>query len=161
MFSRTKKDSHPFGWLSFLFASAELVLCSPGYETDERSSLGHEPDRRRWREEGGRSECRGLYFQGGFDRRRKYRAPQTGRYAEPFLVNVRHKDNKSSPASATNNANRFRYRRKKSSNHNGYWIFLSHFFKWNSIDILSQKRLSGRTWTKFNRYKGQILRLIS
>ena len=35
----------------------------------------------------------------------------------------------SSPASATNNANRFRYRRKKSSNHNGYWIFLSHFFK--------------------------------
>ena len=31
--------------------------------------------------------------------------------------------------SATNNANRFRYRRKKSSNHNGYWIFLSQFFK--------------------------------
>lgn len=31
----------------------------PGYEADERSSLGHEPDRRPWREEGGRSECRG------------------------------------------------------------------------------------------------------
>ena len=29
----------------------------------------------------------------------------------------------SSPASATNIANRFRYRRKKSSNLGGYWIF--------------------------------------
>ena len=38
MFSRTKKDSQPFGWLSFLSAAAELVLCAPGYETDERSA---------------------------------------------------------------------------------------------------------------------------
>jgi len=36
---------------------------------------------------------------------------------------------KSSPASATNNANRFRYRRKKSSNLGGYWIFYPIFFK--------------------------------
>ena len=35
----------------------------------------------------------------------------------------------SSPASATNNANRFRYRRKKSRNLGGYWIFLSLFLK--------------------------------
>ena len=53
MFSRTKKDSQPFGWLSFLSAAAELVLCAPGYETDERSSLGKRADRRRWREKGG------------------------------------------------------------------------------------------------------------
>ncbi len=46
-----KKDSHPFGWLSFLFASVELVLCSPGYETGERSSLGKRGERRLWREE--------------------------------------------------------------------------------------------------------------
>ena len=98
-----------------------------GYETDERSSLGHEPDRRRWREEGGRSECRGLYFQGGFDRRRKYRAPQTGRYAEPHFTNVRHKDNKSRPASATNNANRFRYRGRKVRNRYGFGLFLYKF----------------------------------
>ena len=31
------------------------------------------------------------------------------------------------PTPATNNANRFRYRRKKSSNLGGYWIFLSFF----------------------------------
>ena len=61
MFSRTKKDSQPFGWLSFLICGAELVLSAPGYEADERSSLGHEPDRRRWRKEGGRSECRGRH----------------------------------------------------------------------------------------------------
>ena len=35
----------------------------------------------------------------------------------------------SSPASATNNANRFRYRRKKPSNHNGYWAFFIPFFQ--------------------------------
>ena len=28
------------------------------------------------------------------------------------------------PSSATNNANRFKLRCKKSSNHNGYWIFI-------------------------------------
>ena len=28
-------------------------------------------------------------------------------------------------------------------------------------DIISQKRPLERTWTKFNRYQGQILRLIS
>ena len=28
-----------------------------------------------------------------------------------------------------NNANRFRYWRKKSSNHNGYWIFFIPFFQ--------------------------------
>ena len=37
----------------FFRAQAELVLFSPGYESDERSSLGERPDRRRWREEGG------------------------------------------------------------------------------------------------------------
>ena len=40
-----------------------------------------------------RASGSGLYFQGGFDRRRKYRAPQQGRYAEPIFENVRHKDN--------------------------------------------------------------------
>ncbi len=49
--SATKKDSHPFGWLSFLFTSAELALYAPGYESDERSSLGERGERRRWREE--------------------------------------------------------------------------------------------------------------
>ena len=47
---RAKKDSQPFGWLSFLFASAELVLWSPGYASDERSSLGERPDRRQWQD---------------------------------------------------------------------------------------------------------------
>ena len=35
----------------------------------------------------------------------------------------------SSPVPATNNANRFRYRRKKPSNHNGYWAFFIPFFQ--------------------------------
>ena len=40
----------------FLFAPAELVLYAPGYESDERSSLGERAERRRWwmkRGEGG------------------------------------------------------------------------------------------------------------
>ena len=78
-----------------------LRNCHPGYENDERSSLGERPDRRQWREEGG-ERVAGV----GEGRRRSVakdirRALQQGRYAEPFLVNVRHNDNKSSPASAT------------------------------------------------------------
>ena len=46
--SATRKDSHPSGWLSFLSATAELVLWPPGYETDERSSLGKRGARCRW-----------------------------------------------------------------------------------------------------------------
>ena len=46
--SATKKDSQPFGWLSFLSASAEWGLCAPGYETDERSSLGKRGERCQW-----------------------------------------------------------------------------------------------------------------
>ena len=38
MFSRTIKDSQPFGWLSFLPVLVELVRWSPGYEADERSA---------------------------------------------------------------------------------------------------------------------------
>ena len=41
------------------FGYEERFKRPPGYETGERSSLGHEPDRRQWREEGERSECRG------------------------------------------------------------------------------------------------------
>ena len=36
-----------------MVAEAEWGLCAPGYESDEHSSLGKRPDRRRWREEGG------------------------------------------------------------------------------------------------------------
>jgi len=39
-----------------------------------------------------RASGSGLYFQGGIDRRRKYRAPQQGRYAELIFEDVRHKD---------------------------------------------------------------------
>ena len=46
--SATKKDSQPFGWLSFLFAAAKLVLRSPDYESDERSSLGKRGERCLW-----------------------------------------------------------------------------------------------------------------
>ena len=62
----------------------------------------------------------------GSVRRRKYRAPQQGPHqfnADPIAdTNL-----KSSPASGTNNANRFKYRRKKSSTQNGYWIFIPFF----------------------------------
>ena len=47
------------------------------------------------------------------DRRGKYRAPQ--------------QSVGSSPAYATNNANRFRYRRRKVRNHNGFGLFLYKF----------------------------------
>ena len=75
----------------FFRAQAELVLCAPGYETDERSSLGERGERRRWREK--RPErVAGV----GEGRRRSdaediRRAPQQGRYAEPLLVYVQHK----------------------------------------------------------------------
>ena len=51
----------------------------------------------------------------------------------------------SSPASATNIANRKRYRFKKPRNQNGFWVFSCHFSRWNSKDIISQKRPLGRT----------------
>ena len=35
------------------------------------------------------------------------------------------------PASATNNANRFRYRRRKVRNHNGFGVLLCHFSKYD------------------------------
>ena len=47
--------------------------------------------------------------------------------------------------SATNNANRKRYRFGKPRNHNGFWVFSCHFSRWNSKDIISQKRPLGRT----------------
>jgi len=50
---------------------------------------------------------------------------------------------------------------EKPGNHNGFRVFSCHFSRWNSKDIISRKRPLGRTWTKFNRYQGQILRLIS
>ena len=56
-----KKKPHPKGWGFFLVAKAELVMWPPGYETDERSSLGHEPERCRWQMQRGRSECRGRW----------------------------------------------------------------------------------------------------
>ena len=43
----------------------------------------------------------------------------------------------SSPASATNNANRFRYRSRKVRNHSGFGLFLYEFSQLNFIDILS------------------------
>jgi len=73
----------------------------------------------------------GLYFQGGCDRRRKYRAPQ--------------QDGGSSPPSATNIANRTRYRFGKPRNHSGFGVLLYHFLKLKSKDIISQKRPLGRT----------------
>ena len=116
-----KKRHHPFGWcLSLLRNSVLIDLRVPGGERGERCLTADTATR---------ASGSGLYFQGGSDRRRKYRAPQQG-------VG-------SSVPSATNNANRFRYRRRKSSNHNGYWIFLSHFSKWNWVDIIRPKRLSG------------------
>ena len=51
----------------------------------------------------------------------------------------------SSPASATNNAHRFRYRRRKVRNYNGFGLFLYKFLRLKYIDILLRKRLSGRT----------------
>ena len=66
---------------------------SPGYETDERSLLGKRGEHRRWREERpersaavGLNQCllrQALIYAG-------YRKP--GRYAEPMIENVRHKD---------------------------------------------------------------------
>jgi len=47
-----------------------------------------------------------------------------------------------------NIANRFRYRRRKVRNHNGFGLFLYEFLQLIFIDILSPKRLSGRTLTK-------------
>ena len=38
--TRKRKTTQLGGLFFFLFASAELVLCSLGYESDERSSLG-------------------------------------------------------------------------------------------------------------------------
>ena len=55
----------------------------------------------------------------------------------------------SSPASATNIANRKRYRFGKPRNHNGFWVFSCHFSRCNSKDIISPKRPLGRTWTKY------------
>ena len=52
-------------------------------------------------------------------------------------------------APLANIANRKRYRFGKPRNHNGYWVFSCHFSKLNSKDIISQKRLLGRTWTKY------------
>ena len=49
----------------------------------------------------------------------------------------------SSPASATNNANRFRYRRKKPSNHNGYWAFFIPFFQVKLNRYLNPKTAFG------------------
>ena len=45
----------------------------------------------------------------------------------------------SSPARATNIANRKRYRFGKPRNHNGFWVFLCHFSRCNSKDIISPK----------------------
>ena len=50
-----------------------------------------------------------------------------------------------SPDAPTNNANRKRYRFGKPRNHNGFWVFSCHFSRWNSKDIISQKRPLGRT----------------
>ena len=41
------------GGLSFFIYVSRICTVRSGYETDERSSLGKRPDRRRWREEGG------------------------------------------------------------------------------------------------------------
>ena len=55
-FPRNHMKKHPSIGRVFLHAIAgnDLRLCSPGYETGERSSLGLEPERRRWRKKGGR-----------------------------------------------------------------------------------------------------------
>ena len=90
--SATRKNPHPSGW-GFLFGcDSWLRSYHPGYESDERSSLGERGERRLWREE--RPErVAGV----GEGRRRTVakdirRAPQQGRYAEQILGNVRHKD---------------------------------------------------------------------
>jgi len=88
---RAKKDSQPFGWLSFLSAAAELLLHTLGYEADERSSLGERADRRRGRGEGGERVAAVGKKQARFAGRSFCRAPQQGRYAEPICENVCHK----------------------------------------------------------------------
>jgi len=98
--SATKKDSQPLGWLSFLFALAELVMLPPGYETDERSSLGERGERRRWREErpervaavgeGRRHSCRG-----------HSPGTATGEIRRTILCRCSSQRQKSSPVSAT------------------------------------------------------------
>ena len=41
--TRKRETTQSGGLFFFLFALAELVLCPPGYESDERSSLGQSP----------------------------------------------------------------------------------------------------------------------
>ena len=48
-------------------------------------------------------------------------------------------------SSATNNANRFRYRRRKVRNHSGFGLFLYKFLQKNFVDILSQIGIWGGT----------------
>ena len=51
----------------------------------------------------------------------------------------------SSPAPATNIANRKRYRFGKPGNHNGFGVFSHHFSSCNSKDIISPKKSPRRT----------------
>ena len=106
---------------SFFGYGSMLRSCPPGYEADERSSLGERPDRRRWREEGGERVTRV-----GEGRRRTVakdirRAPQQG--TSNNAKGVVHLKSTRRSHTATNNANRKRYRFEKPRNHNGFWVF--------------------------------------
>ena len=78
--------------MGFLFSwGRRTCACYPGYETDERGSLGERADRRRGREEEGERVAAVGKKQARFAGRRFCRAPQQGRYAKPTFTVVRHK----------------------------------------------------------------------
>ena len=49
---------------------------------------GREPERCRWQNKRGRSECRGRYNRGKAQARRFYRAPQTARWTRPPVPTI-------------------------------------------------------------------------
>jgi len=140
---RAKKDSHPFGWLSFLFALAELVLCSPGYESDERSLLGlsgfalpvadaAKP----------LSVQRSVCNAAGLSARRTLGT--ANRAAEQTTKIFRSGYYRVLPPQPTLRTEKD-IGSKSPRNHNGFWVFLCHFSKCNSKDIVSPKRPLDRT----------------
>ena len=135
MFSRTRKrkTTQP-GGLFFGYGS-RLCRCHRGMRPTSVARWVTSPTAAGGgRKEGAVSAAVGKCL-AHFAARRHCRAPQTGRYAEPFFVNVRHKDNKTSPADPT----------IKSTENNLFSVlFLCFkFFGWFALglEMMSKRRL--------------------
>ena len=134
----TKRNSTERCCFSF-GCRGKRLLATLDYETDERGSLGKHSERIRGMRKRGSAFRSGRKNQVSHANDRFFRV--TARRREAISTEVASFDS----IPATNNANRKRYRFEKPRNHNGFGLFSYQFSQLFSIDILSKKRLSGRT----------------